>query len=236
MYRSETSPVNLVEKTLYPKLAKSDSDGIYCYFVQRRVSCFFTRLSAKLGISPNLATGIDFLFGVAASICIYFEFLISAVILIQLFGIWSCVDGEIARLTGKTTKTGDFYDTMTDRATEFLVTGGLLLLLQKYQTGAILYLSFFGYMGGIFLITASSEKYRSVWQKNDPKKQFEPFFSWLCAGSDNRLLYLSLGIIGFLFFKETWIVVFLVGAMALLLYLNFIFRLWKIFKLGQEKS
>ncbi len=38
--------------------------------------------------------------------------------MIQVFGVFSCVDGEIARLRNEVSQLGDFLDTMTDRVTE----------------------------------------------------------------------------------------------------------------------
>jgi len=92
---------------------------------------------------------------------------------------------------------------------------------------------FFAYIGLVFLITASSEKYRSVFHEDYPKKRAEPFFSWLCAGSDTRLLFLSLGILAYATSGYAAIVQGLMVNQSVLLGLNFLFRLWKIPKLIQ---
>ena len=110
----------LVDDTLkldatYPNLAKKASDGMYCYVVQRRISLHISLYCARKGITANTATGIDLLLAVLAAWSLSQGFYVSGVILIQLFGLWSCVDGEIARLTKSPSKLGDFYDTMTDR-------------------------------------------------------------------------------------------------------------------------
>ncbi|MBW2252133.1 MAG: hypothetical protein JRF60_16270, partial [Deltaproteobacteria bacterium] len=122
----------------------------------------------------------------------------------------------------------DFYDTMVDRTAEFLIVGALMLSMHKawpdVSWGAI----FFVYMGSVFLITASSEKYRSVFNENYPKNRAEPFFCWLCAGSDTRLFYLSLGIIAYAISGYAAIVQWLIIIQSVLLGFNFMFRLWKI--------
>ena len=214
--------------TKYPKLAKKSSDGTYSYLVQRRLSAHITGFCVRRGISANAATRIDFILALLAALFLYLGYSITAVVFIQLFGIWSCVDGEIARLTKSTSRLGDFYDTMVDRTAEFLIVGALMLSMHKtlpdVSWGAI----FFAYMGSVFLITASSEKFRSVFHENYPKNRAEPFFCWLCAGSDTRLFYLSLGIIAYAISGYAAFIQCLIIIQSVLLGFNFIFRLWKI--------
>ena len=219
--------------TEYPKLAKKASDGVYCYLVQRRLSSFITALCVRFGISANTATLVDFVFAVVAALLLYLGYPIAGVLFIQLFGIWSCVDGEIARLTKETSQLGDFYDTMVDRTAELLIVGALMVLMERTSPAASWGTLFFAYMGCVFLITASSEKFRSVFQKNYPKSQQEPFFCWLCAGGDIRFLHLSLGIIAYAISGYAAIIQWLMMSLTVLLGLNFIFRLWRIFKLAQ---
>ena len=210
----------------YPKLAKKSSDGTFCFLIQRRFSIYLTWFCANRGISANWATLIDFIFALAASLLIYMEYFIAGVVLIQLFGIWSCVDGEIARLTKNASKLGDFYDTMVDRIAEFLILLALMFSMHKTNSDISWGTIFCVYMGLVFLITASSEKFRSVYHENYPKNIAEPFFSWFCAGSDTRLLYLSFGIIAYAISGDAVII-----PQSILLGFNFIFRLWKIPKL-----
>lgn len=215
-------------RSVYPKLAKPSSDGFYCYYIQRRLSCYVSYASAKAGISAIQSTWIDLLFALMAAGCIMLDYPITAVILIQLFGIWSCVDGEVARLTGKVTKVGDYFDTMVDRLAEFIFVAGLLFLLHEEAV----FLYFFAYIGAVFLITASSEKYRSSSQKNYPKREIETVFSWICAGSDIRFLYLSLSIIAMVLSDEIRFVLVTLAILSVALYGNFLFRMWNIYRLN----
>ena len=81
----------------YPVLAKPESDGAYCYHVQRRISVWFSvPLASRM--SPNAATGLDLVFGVAGVLLVVLDYWLWGVLLIQVFGIFSCVDGEIARI------------------------------------------------------------------------------------------------------------------------------------------
>ncbi len=227
------SETNSLIDSKYPQLAKKSSDGTYCYLIQRRVSAYITRFCVRRGISASSATFIDLVFAIIASLFLYMGYSIAGVVFIQIFGIWSCVDGEIARLTKTTSRLGDFYDTMVDRIAEFLIVGTLMLSMYRVVPEVSWGTIFFAYIGLVFLITTSSEKYRSVLHENYPKNRVEPFFSWLCAGSDTRLLYLSLSIIAYAISGYAEIIQWLMIIQSVLLGFNFLFRLWKIPKLIQ---
>jgi len=226
----------LKDDTKYPNLAKRESDGIYCYLVQRRISCYITRFCVQSGLTANMATLIDFFHAAAGALFIYFGFHIIGVLFIQLFGLWSCVDGEIARLTKSGSKLGDFYDTMVDRGAELLFTSALLLSVQKAAPDLTWGAWFFAYMGAVFMITNSSEKYRSAFKQNYPKKSVESLFCWICAGSDIRFLYISIVLLVYAFSGSAVIVKWLIISLTCALYLNLIFRLWRIYILSTKGS
>ncbi len=161
---------------------------------------------------------------------------ISGAILIQLFGLWSCVDGEIARLTKRASRKGDLYDTMTDRSAELLIFAGMLYAMSVASTNRPWGALFFCYIGMVFLITASSEKFRSVYQRNYPKGEYEPLFNWLCSGSDTRFLYLAAAIIGYVITGNAAIIEWLLVGLSSLLGVNFLFRMWKISTLATEDN
>lgn len=212
----------------YPKLAKKASDGMYCYVVQRRISLYISLFCVRKGITSNAATGIDMLFAILAAWSLSQGHYVSGVVLIQIFGLWSCVDGEVARLTKSPSKLGDFYDTMTDRSAEFLIFAGVFYSMPTTAINPSWGTLFFCYIGMVFLITASSEKFRSVYHKNYPKSEHERLFSWLCAGSDTRFFYLSAAVLVYAFTGYAQIIEWLVTTLSFLLGINFIFRLWKI--------
>ncbi len=226
----------LKDDAKYPNLAKRESDGIYCYLVQRRISCYITRFCVQSGLTANMATLIDFFHAVAGALFIYFGFPIIGVLFIQLFGLWSCVDGEIARLTKSGSKLGDFYDTMVDRGAELLFTSALFLSVQKAAPDLTWATWFFAYLGAVFMITNSSEKYRSAFKQNYPKKSIESLFCWICAGSDIRFLYISIVLLVYAFSGSAGIVKWLIISLTCALYLNLIFRLWRIYILSTRGS
>ena len=187
-------------------------------------------------MSPNTATLIDVCFAVMAAIAFYLQNFMFAVLFIQLFGIWSCVDGELARLSRKTSTLGDFYDTMVDRASELIIVAGILFSFDEILSTPIWQPLLFAYIGAVFLITNSSEKFRSAYHSNYPKRRVELLFSWVCAGSDIRFLYLSIGIVWFVITGNPFILFWLIVLMTLALYINFLFRLWKVSQIDQSIS
>jgi phosphatidylglycerophosphate synthase len=217
------------EQWYYPTLAKPDSDGAYCYVVQRRISSWLShRLASHIG--PNTATALDLFFGVAAAMLVLLDHWLLAVVSIQVFGIFSCVDGEIARIQGRETKFGNFFDTMTDRSIELLLVGATVWSLGQRLDPASVYAAGFALLGGIFVLTTSSEKFRSSWHMNYPKRQLERLLSHFCAGSDGRLLMLSIGLIVSELSGNYLLLLWLMWILAVLTYINTFIRVGLIYK------
>ena len=213
----------------YPTLAKPDSDGAYCYHVQRRISSWFShRLSAH--ISPNAATGLDLIFGIAAAVLIVLDHWLLGVLFIQLFGIFSCVDGEISRIQGRSSSFGDFLDTLTDRFTELLLVGAIAWSLSARVDPASALTAGFALLGGVFVLTVSSEKFRSTWQMSYPKRRLERLQGLFCAGSDSRLLMLSIGLIVSEMTGDASFLLWLLRALAAAAYATFLIRIALIYR------
>jgi phosphatidylglycerophosphate synthase len=88
----------------------------YSYFFTRYFTIYISVPIYELGVSANAVTvwmGIVCLIG---SICIVFDsvwFVLLGGLLWQLWYILDCVDGEVARLSGKTSKLGSYIDLLT---------------------------------------------------------------------------------------------------------------------------
>jgi phosphatidylglycerophosphate synthase len=79
----------------------------------RRISPHATWVFARLGWSPNAVTLAFIACGVAAGVVIAFGGLVTAIagaILIQLYLLFDCSDGELARWSGRTSATGVYLD------------------------------------------------------------------------------------------------------------------------------
>jgi len=220
---------NGIQSWPYPDLAKPESDGVFCYHLQRRLSGW---LSVRLArhIQPNTATALDLFFGVAASLLLMLDHWLWSVVMIQAFGIFSCIDGEIARIQGRSSRIGDYLDTLTDRVTELLFVSALVYSLadkldkpRVFGAGLVL-------LGGIFLLTTSSEKFRSAYHVNYPKRKLEGVFGPFCAGSDSRLLMLSIGLVVAGVTGQYELLLWLLWALAAATYTNFVVRVGLVYR------
>jgi phosphatidylglycerophosphate synthase len=94
----------------------------------RRVSPYATVVFARLGWSPNAVTVAFMIAGAAAGVLTAVPGLAAAVgvaVLIQLYLLFDCSDGELARFTGRTSATGVYLDRMGHYLAEALLLAGL---------------------------------------------------------------------------------------------------------------
>ncbi len=109
-------------------------DGFYSTFFVRRLSKPLTRLSLRLGLTPNTITVISFLIGLLAALAFAQGsrlWLIVGAIALQLSLVVDCVDGEVARATRRFSALGAWLDASTDRVKEYAAYAGL-------ATGAVI--------------------------------------------------------------------------------------------------
>ena len=222
-------PTNDADRWQYPTLAKPESDSFYSYHIQRRISTWFSvRLSGHMG--ANAATGLDLIFGVAAAVLVLLDHWLWGVVMIQLFGIFSCVDGEIARIQGRSSRIGDFLDTMTDRVTELLLVGAIVFSLGTRVDPASALAAGLCLLGAVFVLTTSSEKFRSTYQMGYPKRRLERLFGLFCSGSDTRLLMLSIGLVVSDLTGEGSFLLWLLWALAAAACVNFLVRIGLVYR------
>jgi phosphatidylglycerophosphate synthase len=218
----------------YPTLTKPESDGAFCYHIQRRISAWLSiRLARHIG--PNAATALDLVIGVAAAMLVLLDAWLVSVVLIQVFGIFSCVDGEIARIQDRSSRVGDFLDTLTDRLVELLVVGAIVFSLSNRVDPVNALSAGFALLGGVFILTICAEKFRSAWQMGYPKRRLERWFCPCSAGSEARLLMLSIGLVVSEFTGDGSILLWLLWALAGAVFLNVFVRIGMIcrhFKTG----
>ncbi len=88
----------------------------------------FVRLFLRLGISPDTVTLVGTL-GVAAGALVFFPqgMLLTGVLVITAFVFSDLVDGQMARMSGRTSSFGAFWDSTLDRIGDGAVFGGLVL-------------------------------------------------------------------------------------------------------------
>jgi phosphatidylglycerophosphate synthase len=110
----------------------------------RRFSPYATVLFARLGWSPNAVTVAFIVSGVAAGLLAAVPGLPAAVgvaVLIQLYLLFDCSDGELARYTGRFSATGVYLDRMGHYLAEAVLLAGLGVRAQGHLSLAGGYVS-----------------------------------------------------------------------------------------------
>ncbi len=106
---------------------RADDSG-YSVAVLRRLSTPLTALAARRGWAPNAITVVSLIVGLgAAALFASGErwALVAGAVALQASLVIDCSDGEVARLTGRFSRTGAWLDAVTDRVKEFAAYAGL---------------------------------------------------------------------------------------------------------------
>jgi len=104
-------------------------DGFVSRHLNRYISLFVSKHLVRTGVRPNAVTVFIMLFGIgaglAAAVARPWWMLVLAGALFQLQSILDGCDGEIARLTYRFSRAGQWLDTLGDDTTNWLFTFGL---------------------------------------------------------------------------------------------------------------
>lgn len=108
--------------------ANRADDGWYSVTVLRRLSKPLTAIAARRDWAPNAITIVSLLVGLCAAG--FFALgsrwaLVAGAVLLQASLVIDCSDGEVARLTGRFSRSGAWLDAVTDRVKEFAAYAGL---------------------------------------------------------------------------------------------------------------
>lgn len=110
----------------------------------RHISPYFTWAFVRTGVTPNQVTVVMVVCGVLAGVVLAFGGLWSAVlaaVLIQLYLILDCSDGEVARYTGRTSIAGVYLDRIGHYLSELGLLIGLGMRAEGHWTVAGGYLT-----------------------------------------------------------------------------------------------
>ena len=80
----------------------------------------------NLGFTPNMLTGLSFLFMLLSVLMFYKDYRILAVLFYIINYYFDCADGNMARKYNMVSKFGDFFDHITD------ITGVIIILIVLY--------------------------------------------------------------------------------------------------------
>jgi CDP-diacylglycerol--glycerol-3-phosphate 3-phosphatidyltransferase len=96
------------------------------------------RLLARKDISPNWLTLIGLSITVVSAFLYGKGLFPLAGIILLVSGLFDVLDGDVARLSGKVTKSGAFLDSTTDRYADFAVLAGITFYYTKIGIGYVI--------------------------------------------------------------------------------------------------
>jgi len=109
MERLNPENVPLIERASYVGSYKGVTDLLTKY-LWPEWAFVLTKLSARIGLTPNMVTGIGTLFCVIATIAFYYAWYWTGLAAGLFFMVLDTVDGKLARCTITSSKLGDFLD------------------------------------------------------------------------------------------------------------------------------
>lgn len=124
-----TKPVER-QKRPYERL----TDGIVSRHLNRRVSWRITKviLKSRFDVTPNQMSVVSFVTSILGGILLATPFPVIGGSLVQLGSILDGCDGEIARATGRASKSGAVLDAILDRIADGLVILGMTAFVLLY--------------------------------------------------------------------------------------------------------
>ena len=114
----------LTSRTLSPKQRFERENRLYTYFLLRPIGRWWLRWAVKLGISPNqvsLATLLAVVVGLALVATGGKALALSGVLVLHVGLVLDNLDGDLARVTGRTSPKGEFLDAIIGYAYGSLV-------------------------------------------------------------------------------------------------------------------
>ncbi|NLD27834.1 MAG: Bifunctional IPC transferase and DIPP synthase [bacterium ADurb.Bin270] len=127
-------------------------DGPVARYINKRISLPVSLILSKLWISPNTITAFNIIVGVFSGVFVAdgnrYHYILAGAILFQLASIIDGCDGEVAKLTFRATKFGQYADTLCDNLSlGSFITG----LIAGYWRQTHSYVAF--YIGSILVFT-----------------------------------------------------------------------------------
>ncbi len=127
------------------------------------------RAVAYGGVHPNILTIIGVGINVICGVLFGFGYFFIAGIVLILANLFDMLDGNVARLTGKTTKFGGFLDSTLDRLSDMVVFIGIMIFYaSNTPSRSVLNVFLCGVaLIGSVLVSYSSARSESIIPKND---------------------------------------------------------------------
>lgn len=137
------------------------TDGPIARLINRRLSGRITNfiLHHDIPLSPDGASVISFLVAVVSSVFYLLRLPLLGGVFVQASSIIDGVDGELARLTGRSSASGAFLDTMLDRVADiFIIIGASIFVAEsRGLSGGVLVISLLALSGDLLVSYLHSE-------------------------------------------------------------------------------
>ena len=105
----------------------------------------------RLGLTPNHITLLGLIGNIGAATLIIYGYLQWGGLLAALMAPLDAVDGAMARLQGKTSRFGAFFDSVTDRYDELILLGALIIYFFNQSDRLGVVLTFLATMGSVLV-------------------------------------------------------------------------------------
>jgi CDP-L-myo-inositol myo-inositolphosphotransferase len=142
------------------------SDGPVSRYFNRPISTALSRLLVRTKVTPGQLTFANLLLGLAAAAIAalggYWPFLIAG-ILFQIASVLDGVDGEVAKLTFRATRRGEWLDTLSDNVTYVACLVGLTIGTARAPVSDFYPLS--GILGSVLAVAALGSAYFYLWRR-----------------------------------------------------------------------
>lgn len=93
-------------------------------YIKKQTNKIAIKLNEK-DVKPNTITHMALIIGIIASVFLYFDYKLLSILSLWLSGLFDVLDGNLARISGKTSEYGMLLDIFFDR----IVEGGILVVL-----------------------------------------------------------------------------------------------------------
>lgn len=168
-------------------------DGVISRSVNRRVSVRIARLILRMkgDVSPNKLTVLSTATGLLSGLAFALGSPLVGGLLSQLASIMDGVDGDVARMSGRTSNLGSFLDAVTDRVADaFIIIGATVYLAAAYQAaGPLLPLL----VGSVALASSMLVSYSRLRAEYDLGIVYRTGAAGLLANRDVRLFAIMIG-------------------------------------------
>lgn len=134
--------------------AKKKERFILSDYLRLRTRGFFERPAAfcnRLGLNPNTMTLLGLVGNTIAGVLIARGHISWGGVLVLAMAPVDALDGAMARLRGQPSKFGAFVDSVTDRYSELVVLGGLLVYYQQQDMGLEMLLVYAAAAGSVLV-------------------------------------------------------------------------------------